>query len=317
MIQSTNPNAQPSARLVPRQPRTYWHMVRRELWKNKAAMLGLVILSAFVFIGVFASWLAPANPTEIDPDAQFAPPSFQARFLGWTADGQEVFAKPLIMGADDYGRDVFSRIIYGARVSLLVAVICNVIGLTFGTFLGLISGYLGGVADFIIQRFVDILYAFPGILLAIAVVAILGPGLFNVMLAIGFSWIPVYTRLVRGCVLSAKNEVYVDAARATGVGTWRILLRHILPNIASSIIVLGSMNIGTAILSAASLSFIGLGVQRPDPEWGVMLNDGRGYMVQAPWLTIFPGLAIALVVLSVNMFGDGLRTALDPRMKLD
>ena len=300
-----------------RQPRTEWQRIRRELFKNKSAVVGMIVLAVFVALGVLAPMIAPFNPIVMHPDVPFVPPSLESVLLGWTADSKEVRIGPFLMGTDQYGRDTYSRVLHGTTVSLQVAIICNVIGLFFGTTLGLISGYSGGRADFVIQRFIDILYAFPSVLLAMAVIAILGPGLYNVMFAIGFSWIPVYTRLVRGCVLSTKQNLYVDAAQCIGVSRWRIVTRHILPNIASSIIVLGSMNMGTAILTAAALSFIGLGVQRPDPEWGVMLNEGRSFMVQAPWLTIFPGLAIALTVLSVNMFGDGLRSALDPRMRID
>lgn len=300
-----------------RQPRTEWQRIRRELIKNKSALAGLIVLVVFVALGVLAPVIAPFSPIVMNTEVPFTPPSLESVPVGRTAGGKEVRLGPFIMGTDQYGRDVFSRVLHGTTVSLQVAIICNAIGLFFGTTLGLISGYSGGRVDFIVQRLIDMLYAFPSVLLAIAVIAILGPGLYNVMFAIGFSWIPVYTRLVRGCVLSTKQNVYVDAARCIGARTSRIITRHILPNIASSIIILGSVNMGTAILTAAALSFIGLGVQRPDPEWGVMLNEGRSFMVQAPWLTIFPGLAIALTVLSVNMFGDGLRSALDPRMRID
>jgi peptide/nickel transport system permease protein len=300
-----------------RKPRSQWQIVRRELGKNKAAMIGLAVLIVFVVLGILAPLIAPYDPIEINPKAQFCEPSFRRELLGWAADGSEVYAFPHIMGCDEYGRDLFSRVLTGTTVSLQVAIVCNFIGFFFGTIFGLLSGYFGGTVDFATQRVIDILYAFPGILLAMAVIAIIGPGLYNVMFAIGISWIPVYTRLVRGSVLSAKQELYVEAAECIGAGTGRIVGRHILPNIASSLIVLGSMNIGTAILTAAALSFIGLGVQRPDPEWGVILNGGRRYMTQAPWMTIYPGLAIAITVLAVNMFGDGLRSALDPRMKLD
>ena len=300
-----------------RKPQTQWQIVRRELWKNKAAMIGLAVLIVFVILGLLAPVIAPYDPIEMNPSAQFCEPTFQGELLGWDANDNEVHAFPHIMGCDEYGRDLFSRVLHGTTVSLQVAIMCNAIGLIFGTIFGLISGYFGGTLDFVTQRGIDILYAFPGILLAMAVIAILGPGLTNVMLAIGFAWIPVYTRLVRSAVLSAKQELFVEAAKCTGAKTGRILSRHILPNLASSLIVLGSMNIGTAILTAAALSFIGLGVQRPDPEWGVILNAGRRYMNQAPWMTIYPGMAIAITVLAVNMFGDGLRSALDPRMKLD
>ena len=300
-----------------RRLRTQWQMVRHELWKNKGAMLSLVVLCGVLVLGILAPVISPYDPIEIDSDAQFAPPAFEGELLGWAADDTPVYGKPHYMGCDEYGRDILSRVLHGTTVSLQVAVICNVIGLTFGTLLGLVSGYFGGSADLIIQRFVDVFYALPGILLAMAVIAVIGPGLYNVMFAIGFSWIPVYTRLARGSELSVKLEIYVESARCVGVKSGRIVTRHILPNIASPLIVLGSMGIGGAILTAAALSFLGMGVQPPNPEWGVILNEGRRYMRQAPWMTIFPGLAISITVLAVNLFGDGLRTALDPRIKID
>ena len=302
---------------VSRQPRTEWQRIRRELFRNRSAVVGMIVLAVFVALGLLAPVIAPFSPIVMHTEVPFAPPSLEPVELGRTAEGRAVRMGPFLMGTDQYGRDVFSRVLHGSTVSLQVAIICNAIGLFFGTTLGLVSGYAGGRVDFAMQRLIDMLYAFPSVLLAIAVIAVLGPGLYNVMFAIGFSWIPVYTRLVRGCVMSTKQHVYVEAARCVGASTSRIVTRHILPNIASSIIILGSVNMGTAILTAAALSFIGLGVQRPDPEWGVMLNEGRAFMVQAPWLTIFPGLAIALSVLSVNMFGDGLRGALDPRMRIE
>ncbi len=303
------------ARAKPYRARTQWQMVRRELAKNKAAMIGLAVILAIVAAAVLAPVIAPYDPTAIDPPAQFKPPALKGELLGWAADGRDVYAKPHFMGCDELGRDVFSRVLYGGRVSLQVAIVCNLIGMAFGIVLGTISGFFGGVTDLLIQRFVDILYAFPGILLALAVIAVIGPSMMNVMLAIGIAWIPVYTRLSRSSVLSAREEVYVMAARCIGVPTGRMIVKHILPNIVAPLIVLGSVAMGSAILTAAALSYIGLGVQKPTPEWGVILSEGRRYMNQAPWIMLFPGLAISITVLAVNMLGDGLRTALDPRLR--
>jgi peptide/nickel transport system permease protein len=209
-----------------------------------------------------------------------------------------------------------SRIFFGGRISLSIGLISVLISAVIGILLGLCAGYFGKHIDTIVMRFVDMLLAFPGILLALSIISFLGPGVFNVMIAVGISGIPTFARLVRGSVLSAREDLYVEAARSLGCKDRRIIFSHILPNIVAPVIILGSLAYGWAILTAASLSFLGLGAQPPTPEWGIMLNDGRGYMQEAPWITIFPGLAIMMAVLCANLFSEGLRDALDPRLRL-
>ena len=266
------------------------------LWQNKAAIVGLAIIFLFLIIAMAAPLVAPHNPNESDLYSRLAGPS--ANY-------------PL--GTDELGRCILSRIIYGARISLLIGVIVISIGVGVGTPLGLFSAYYGGKFDFLVQRAVDTAFAFPGILLALLLIAILGVGLQNVMLAIGISTIPVYVRLVRGSALSVKEEQYVQAARAIGSSDFRIMFRHILPNCLSPIIVQSTLHMATAILWAAGLGFLGLGVPPPTAEWGAMLNGGRLFIRVAPHVCTFPGMAIFIVVLSFNLLGDGLRDALDPR----
>jgi ABC-type dipeptide/oligopeptide/nickel transport system permease subunit len=221
-----------------------------------------------------------------------------------------------LLGTDELGRSILGRIIYGSRVSLLIAVGVVSVGLLIGVPLGLVSGYYRGKIDFMIQRVTDAMLAFPGFLLALALVAVLGVGLKNTVISIGISMVPIYVRLVRGCVLSVREEVYVEAARAVGTRDLGILFRHILPNVMVPITVQTSLAMGTAILFAAGLGFLGVGVQPPTPEWGAMLGSGRVYLFNAPHVATFPGIAIFLAVLSFNLLGDGLRDALDPRFKL-
>jgi len=220
------------------------------------------------------------------------------------------------LGTDELGRSILGRIIWGARVSLLIALGVVSVGLLFGVPLGLISGYYGGKVDFGIQRVTDMLLAFPGFLLALALVAVLGVGLKNTVISIGISMVPIYIRLVRGCVLTVREQVYVEAARAVGTRDLGILLRHILPNVMVPITVQTSLGMGTAILFAAGLGFLGIGVQPPMPEWGAMLGSGRAYIFNAPHVATFPGVAIFFAVLSFNLLGDGLRDALDPRFRV-
>jgi ABC-type dipeptide/oligopeptide/nickel transport system permease subunit len=249
-------------------------------------------------VSVLAPVLAPYDPLAIDPMGALQPPSFEHP-----------------MGTDPIGRDVLSRVLFGGRISLVVGLVSVGISLAIGVILGLLAGYFGGTVDNVIMRLMDMMLAFAGILLALTIVAVLGPGLTNVMLAVGISGIPNFARLVRGSVLSAKENLYVEAARSIGIRSGRIIFRHILPNVMAPVIVLATLAYGWAILSAASLSFLGLGAQPPTPEWGIMLSDGRGYLREAPWVTFFPGFAIMLTVLSANVLGDGLRDALDPRQR--
>lgn len=276
-----------------------WRIALRILVRNRVAMSGLAILVLMSLLAVLAPAIAPYDPDAVDILHQLEAPS-----------------KAHILGTDLYGRDIFSRILYGGRITLVVGLIAVGIAASIGIVLGLIAGFYGGAVDSIIMRLVDVLLAFPRILLALSIVGMLGPGLLNVMVAVGIAGITGYARLVRGSVLSAKENVYVEAARVVGCPDRIILRRHLLPNVIGPVIVLATLDVAAAILSASSLSFLGLGVQPPTAEWGAMLNEGRQYLRTAPWITLFPGLAIMISVLSINMLGDGLRDALDPRMKI-
>lgn len=270
----------------------------RQLRKSRTAMIGLVMLVLLVAMAVLADWIAPYRPFEQVPTDRLSPPG--GKYL---------------LGADHLGRDIFSRIIHGARYSLSVGIVAVGIGLVVGSLIGFVSGYCGRWIDSVLMRCMDVLLAFPGILLALAVVAALGPGLYNVMVAIGIWSVPIYARIARGSTLSIKQQEYVQAARALGAGDVRILRLHVLPNSLAPLLVLSSLRMATAILSAAGLSFLGLGAQAPTPEWGAMLNDGRQYIQVAPHVATFPGLAIMIAVLSFNFLGDGLRDVFDPRLK--
>ncbi|MCK5486104.1 MAG: ABC transporter permease [Desulfobacterales bacterium] len=272
-----------------------WAKLRR----NRAALVGGILLLIYVLTALLAPVLFPGNPSAPNLMKSLERPSLE---------------HPL--GTDELGRSILGRIIYGSRVSLLIAVGVISVGLIIGIPLGLMSGYYGGKVDFGIQRVTDTMLAFPGFLLALAMVAVLGVGLKNTVISIGISMVPTYIRLVRGCVLSVKEEVYVEAARAVGTRDIAILFRHILPNVMVPITVQTSLGMGTAILFAAGLGFLGIGVQPPTPEWGTMLGSGRVYLFNAPHVATIPGIAIFLAVLSFNLLGDGLRDALDPRFKL-
>lgn len=275
------------------------HAVVGRLARQRGALVGLVILGGLALLALGAPWLSPRDPIKTVPRDALQPPG--ARY---------------VLGSDQFGRDVASRVLHGARISLTVGLISVSIALAVGAPLGLVSGYYGGRLDALIMRVMDVLLAFPGILLALAIVSVLTPGLTNVMIAVGLSAVPGYARLVRASVLSARENLYVEAARALGGRDLGILSRYILPNVVAPIIVTATLGLGTAILSAAALSFLGLGSQPPQPEWGRMLSEGRDYLREAWWISTFPGLGIMLTVLAMNLLGDGLRDVLDPRLKV-
>ncbi len=275
--------------------RRIWGKLRR----NKVALVGGVLILVYVLSALFAPVLFPGNPSAPNLIKSLESPTLR---------------DPL--GTDELGRSILGRIIYGSRISLIIAVGVVFVGIVFGIPLGLISGYYGGKIDFGIQRLTDTLLAFPGFLLALALVSVLGVGIKNTVISIGISMVPLYIRLVRGCVLSVREEDYVEAARAVGTRDVIILLRHILPNVMVPITVQTSLSMGTAILFAAGLGFLGIGVQPPTPEWGAMLGSARSYLFHAPHVATFPGIAIFVAVLSFNLLGDGLRDALDPRFRI-
>jgi peptide/nickel transport system permease protein len=270
----------------------------RRFLKNRLAVVGLVIVCGLVVTAIFAPLLAPYDPSQQDLPAKRTPPG--ARF--W-------------LGADEFGRDILSRIIYGTRVALLVGTVAVGIALSLGLTLGIVSGYVGGATDSAINRLLEVLQAFPYLLLAIAVVSALGPGVLNTTLAVGIWAMPAFTRIVRASVMSLKDLDYIQAARAIGVPTRAIVLRHILPNFLPTLIVYSSLYMASAILVEAALSFLGLGVQPPTASWGLMVATGRDFMLTAPHITTIPGLAIMLAVLGFNLLGDGLRDALDPKLR--
>ncbi|MFO7942588.1 MAG: ABC transporter permease [Bacillota bacterium] len=270
-----------------------WRRFRR----NKLALVGLVIVGIVAFLAVFAPVVAPHDPTTPYEDKVMLSP------------GSEGF----ILGTDPIGRDLLSRIIYGSRVSLQVGVIAVGIGVVIGVSLGLIAGYYGGIWDTLIMRLVDIFRGFPVILLAIAIMAVLGPSLYNVMIALGAVGWTTYARLVRGDSLSIREKEFVEAGRAIGLRDHQLLIHYFLPNLLAPIIVVATFGMATAILAEASLSFLGLGIQPPTPSWGSILADGRSFIRRAPHISIFPGLAIMFTILGFNFLGDGLRDALDPK----
>ncbi|HLI50797.1 MAG TPA: nickel transporter permease [Thermomicrobiaceae bacterium] len=279
-----------------RQARSQRQIFLQRLRANRLAVVGAVIIGILIFFAIFGPLVAPENPIAMNLVNQFQPPSLAHPF-----------------GTDDFGRDILSRVIYGARLSLEVGIVAVVISGVIGSVVGLVAGYFGGWVDMVSQRIIDVMLAFPGLLLALAIVAVLGPSLINVIIAVGIGSIPGYARLMRGEVLSLREKEYVEAVRAVGATDRRILFHHILPNALSPIIVLASLGIAGAILSAAALSFIGMGAQPPSPEWGAMLSAGRQYLRDDWWIATFPGIAISLTVLGFNVLGDGLRDALDPQ----
>ncbi len=264
---------------------------------NKVASLWIGVLVAIWLVVLFAPLVATHEPLKQSADL-LQPPSRSH----W-------------MGTDEFGRDLFSRIVYGGRISLSVGIIAVTIAVLVGSTLGLLSGYVGGLIDTAIMRFIDGLMAFPSIILAILIMAVLGPSLVNLMIAVGISAVPWYARTVRGSTLQVKQTQYVESSQAVGAGTLRIMRRHILPNVAAPIIVLGTLGMATSILAIAGLSFLGLGARPPSPEWGAMLSSARTYMGRASWYATFPGLAIMISVLAMNIIGDALRDILDPRLR--
>lgn len=277
--------------------RRFWTLpgVRR-FRRNYAALVGLALVVMLVLVALFAPLLAPVSPDQQNLRARLQPPSLE---------------HPL--GTDEFGRSILSRVIYGARISLFTGLVPVAVAATLGTLIGLVAGFFRGRLDNILMRLMDILLSFPALLLALAVVGALGPGLLNAVIAVAVVGVPEYARIVRSVVLGTREEDYVQAARAVGAGGWRLMLRHILPSTLGPLTVQATLGIGFAILSMAGLSFLGLGVQPPTADWGEMLSRGRRYLPEASWLLIFPGLAISLTVLAFNLVGDGLRDALDPR----
>ena len=277
---------------------SYFISVWNEFRKNKAAVVGMVILLLIIFVAVFADKLAPYDPYE------------------------QVYAEALqhpssahLFGTDEFGRDIFSRILYGARVSLLVGLVSVAIACVFGSILGATAGYYGGAYDATMMRCMDILLAIPSLLLNLAIVSALGKSTFNMMLAVGISNIPRYCRIMRASVLQIKNAEYVEAARTTGASSALIIMKHIIPNCLAPIIVQATLSVGSAIIACAGLSFLGVGIPAPIPEWGAMLSNGKDFLRHYTYITIFPGLAIMLTVLSLNLMGDGLRDAFDPKLR--
>ncbi len=279
--------------------RTRWQMLAPRIRRHHGARVGLALVTTLLAVAAFQWQLAPHSPIKIDVAAALEGPS-----------------RAHLMGTDQYGRDVYSRVIHGSGISLSIGAIAVGIAATVGTAVGLVAGYSGGLLDGLLMRIIDVMLAFPGILLALGIVSVLGPSLRNLMIAVGIAAIPFYARLVRSSVLVAKEQLYVEAARVVGVPTRVILVRHILPNVVAPVIVAATLGMGGTILAAAGLSFIGLGSQPPTPEWGRMLSEGRDYLRDGWWISTFPGLAIMLTVLGVNMLGDGLRDVLDPRLRV-
>jgi peptide/nickel transport system permease protein len=275
-----------------------WRDAGHRLLRDRAAMAGLLVVALLVAIAVLAPAIVPHPPNDQSFRIKLEPPSAEHLF-----------------GTDEFGRDIFSRVLIGTRVALGVGIFPVLIALVIGVGLGLIAGYYGRGIDQVVMRLIDILLAFPWLLLAIGIMAVLGPGINNVVIAVAIVYTPAFARIVRGSVLSIKEKEYVEAARAMGQPDGKIIVRHVLANAWAPIIVLSTLSIGQAIIYAAGLSFIGLGTQPPDADWGVMLSSGREYLRDAPWLGFFPGFAILVTVLAFNLFGDGLRDALDPRLR--
>jgi peptide/nickel transport system permease protein len=279
---------------------TWYSIIFRRLIRGKLAVIGLTVFVGIIVVSVFAPWISPYDPNVPNTSALIKPPGVAY----W-------------MGTDELGRDVFSRVVYGSRISLVVGVIAVAMALGLGSFLGLVSGYWRGTADQVIMSVMDSVWAFPTLILALAITAALGPSLTNVTIAIGLVFTPGFARLVRSIVLSVREREYIQSARSIGLDDWEIILKYVWPNITPTIIVQASLNAAQAIIAEASMSFLGLGIQPPAASWGSMLKAGYPYLEMAPWLSIFPGLAILVTVLGLNFLGDGLRDAMDIKMRMD
>jgi peptide/nickel transport system permease protein len=273
-------------------------MVWKRLLSHRMGMVGLVVIGFNICIAILAPWISTHDPLKIDIDHRASPP-----------------CKQFLFGTDDYGRDIYSRVLYGSRISILISVLSVLVATLCGVIIGATSGYYGGWVDNMIMRFMDALMSFPAILLAIVIMAILGGHMLNVAAALGVVYIPRFARVVRGSVLSLKEKEFIEASRAMGNSDREIVFQHILPNCLAPLIIQATVSLAYAILAEASLSFLGLGAPPPAPSLGNMLTDSRNFMVDAPWMTVFPGIAITLAVVGFNLFGDGLRDVLDPRMK--
>jgi peptide/nickel transport system permease protein len=277
---------------------SFFAVVTRQMLRNHTAMACFVVLLIITGVAVLAPQIAPKDPNRPNLAARLQPPSAEHLF-----------------GTDHYGRDVLSRTIYGARVSLTVGVVAVAFGAVIGVLLGLVAGYRGGAVDSLISRFIDVMLAFPLLLLALTLIVVLGSNVANVILATGISTIPQFARVVRGSVLAVREREFVQANRALGAAHARTMLKHVLPNVSAPIIVMATIYTATVIILEANLGFLGFGVQPPEASWGSIVNDGRRYLAQAPWVSVFPSLAITVTVLALNLFGDGLRDAMDPRLR--
>jgi peptide/nickel transport system permease protein len=276
-----------------------WHALSLFIRKKPLGAIGAFLLFSFIFVAIFAPWLATHDPDLNNYRARVKPPSAEHWF-----------------GTDNFGRDIYSRVIYGARISMYVGILATMLGTSIGALTGLLSGFLGGKVDQIVQRFADVMFTIPGLVLAMAIVTMLGPSMLNVIIAIAIPRIPDTNRVIRSAVLSVKESLYIDAAHAIGCANWRIMLQHILPNVTAPYIVIASAGLSGAILVEASLSFLGMGVPPPAPSWGRMLStEGMRFFETATWMAIFPGVFISVAVFGANLFGDALRDVLDPKLR--
>ncbi len=305
MLESQESRLLPTQEILARPPSSQLYRVVRALVLSRTALLGVLIFAFFVLIAIFASLLAPYDPNQQDLRLRLVPP------LGFGAIAMMEYP----LGTDNLGRDILSRLLYGSRISLIVGVSTILLSGLVGSLIGAVAGFYRGIWDNLAMRLVDVWMAFPSLLMAIAFGAALGPGLINVVVALSLTTWVVYCRVVRAEVLSIREKEYVQAAQAVGARDYLIILRHVLPNVLPSILVISTLQMGTVIVSEASLNFLGVGIQGSEPTWGGMLADGREFMRQSWWLATFPGVAISAVVLGINLLGDGLRDALDPRLQ--